>query len=72
MDVAKELEKVCGICGNVDRAHEGHVTKSGAIIFRFKCSRCGHSHKRTVKAHKFTVEPLIGFRSKPLRWESQP
>jgi len=69
MDIDKGLEKACRICGNVDKAHEGHVTKSGAIIFRFKCSRCGHSHERKVKTPKFNVEPLIGFNRKPMRWE---
>lgn len=72
MDIAKGLEKKCMICGNVDKAYEAHVTKSGAVIFKFICSKCGHSHKRKLKAPKFTVEPLIGFIRKPMMWEPEP
>jgi len=69
MDIAKGLEKPCPICDHVDKAHEAQVLPSGDILYRFTCSYCGWFHVKRVKALEITVEPLVGFRSKPLRWE---
>ena len=66
--VANNMEKACPICDTVDKAEEAQVTPSHAIIYRFKCSRCGFPHQRSVKPPNLTVDPLEGFRREPYRW----
>ena len=68
----KGMEKACPDCGNVDKAHEGHVTPSSAIILKFRCSKCGRSHQRGVEAPEVKVEAFVGFTRKPYRWEPKP
>jgi len=66
------LKKNCPICDQEDPPFEGHVRPSGDIRYKYKCSRCGHSHIRVVKAPEYTVEALTGFNREPYRWEPQP
>jgi len=69
MDIAKGIKKICPICDHEDVADEAQVLPSGDILYRFVCSRCGWFHVKRVRSPNVTVEPLIGFKSKPLRWE---
>jgi len=69
MDIAKGIKKSCPICETVDQATEAKVLPSGDILYRFVCSYCGWFHVKRVRGPNVTVEPLTGFKSKPLRWE---
>ena len=71
-DIANGITKPCPICDHVDRAHEAQVLPSGVILYRFKCSRCGWPHQKRAGAPVATVEPLVGFKREPYRWEPRP
>lgn len=68
MPIAKELKKLCPHCGSVNKAYEAEVLPNGEVVYRFLCSGCGFRHVKYVEAKNVTVEALVGFKSKPLRW----
>jgi len=69
MDIAKGLEKPCPICDHKDMPHEAQILPSGDILYRYTCSHCGWFHVKRFRGPNVTVEPLIGFKRKPMRWE---
>ena len=71
-DLAQGIKKACPICDRVDPAHEAQVLPSGHILYRFLCSRCGWPHQKRVSPPETTVEPLVGFKREPYRWEARP
>ena len=66
--IAKNVKEPCPHCGSDNEAYEAEVLLNGEVVYRFLCSGCGFRHVKFVEAKNVTVEPLIGFKSKPLRW----
>jgi len=71
-DIAKGVRKACPLCDHIGLAQEVQKLPSGDILYKFTCPICGWPYQKRVRGPKATVEPLIGFKREPYRWEPQP